>query len=181
VILFMDETIITETPPLRAAWALQGHQAEVPITGNRAKRILYGALNPKSGDLLLGESLRWDQVAVQRFFLALRRHWRGWHIVLFLDKGSPHTAGKSRHCAQDLRLALRWLPTACPELNPTEPLWRYAKQTVLANVPPRSIEESLGAATEALGSLAPHERLVKAGVCSGRFWLQAIIGNGHLS
>ena len=93
--LCMDETIITETPPLRAAWALQGHQAEVPITGNRTKRILYGALNPKSGDLLLSESLRWNQVAVQRFFLAIRSHWRGWHIVLFLDKGSPHRREQS--------------------------------------------------------------------------------------
>jgi len=177
----MDETIITETPPLRAAWALRGHQAEVPITGNRAKRILYGALNPKSGDLLVGESLRWDQVAVQRFFVAIRSHWRGWHIVLFLDKGSPHTAGNSRRCAHDLRLALRWLPTASPELNPTEPLWRYAKQTVLANVPPRSIQESLGVATDALCALRPHERLVKAGVLSGRFWLQGVIGNGYMS
>lgn len=177
----MDETIITETPPLRAAWALQGHQAEVPITGNRAKRILYGVLNPKSGDLLLGESLRWNKEAVQQFFVAIRSHWRGWQIVLFLDKGSPHTAGASRHCAQELRLALRWLPTACPELNPTEPLWRYAKQTVLANVPPRSIQESLEAATDALDSLNPHERLVKTGVLSGHFWLQGIIGNGHMS
>ena len=179
--LFMDETIITETPPLRAAWALRGHQAEVPITGNRAKRILYGALNPKSGDLLLGESLRWDQWAVQQFFVAIRSHWRGWHVVLFLDKGSPHTAGNSRHCARDLRLALRWLPTACPELNPTEPLWRHAKQTVLANAPPRSIQESLGVATATLRSLTPHERLVKAGVLSGRFWLQTVIGNGYMS
>ena len=89
----MDETISTETPPLRAAWALQGQQAEVPITGNRAKRILYGAVNPKSGDLLLSESLRWNQVAVQRFCLAIRRHGRGWHIVLFLDKGSPPPPG----------------------------------------------------------------------------------------
>ena len=179
--LFIDETIITETPPLRAAWALQGHQAEVPITGNRAKRILYGALNPKSGDLLLGESLRWNQEEVQRFFLAIRSHWRGWHIVLFLDKGSPHTAGASRQCAHELCLELRWLPTACPELNPTEPRWRYAKQTVLANVPPRSIQESLGATTDTLCALTPQERLVKAGVLSGRFWLQAIIGNGHMS
>ncbi len=177
----MDETIITETPPLRAAWALRGHQAEVPITGNRAKRVLYGALNPKSGDLLLGESLRWDQVAVQRFFGAIRRHWRGWRIVLFLDKGSPHTAGDSRQCAQDLRFELRWLPTACPELNPTEPLWRYAKQTVLANVPPRAIQASLEAATKALGVLTPQECLVKAGVLSGRFWLPGIIGNGRAS
>ena len=38
-------TILTETPPLRACWAKTGEQAEVPITGNRSKRVVYGALN----------------------------------------------------------------------------------------------------------------------------------------
>ena len=62
-------------------------------SGLRSRRALelvqYGALNPKSGDLVVGENLRWDQVAVQQFFMAIRSHWRGWHSVLFLDKGSP--------------------------------------------------------------------------------------------
>ena len=44
---------MTETPPLRARWAKIGQQAEVPITGNRAKRVAYGALNIGTGTLLL--------------------------------------------------------------------------------------------------------------------------------
>jgi hypothetical protein len=40
--LFMDETILTSTPPLRAKWVLQGTQALVPIIGDHKKRILYG-------------------------------------------------------------------------------------------------------------------------------------------
>ena len=38
--LFMDETILTSTPPLRAKWARQGTQAVVPIIGDHKKRIL---------------------------------------------------------------------------------------------------------------------------------------------
>jgi len=32
--LFMDETILTSTPPLRAKWVRQGTQALVPIIGD---------------------------------------------------------------------------------------------------------------------------------------------------
>jgi hypothetical protein len=61
VILFLDETILTETPPLRAAWALEGEQAEIPITGNRDKRVLFGVLNPRSGAVLLHSAEAWNQ------------------------------------------------------------------------------------------------------------------------
>jgi hypothetical protein len=52
VLLALDETILTETPPLRIAWGKIGAQISVPITGNCGKRILYGALKGRSGQLL---------------------------------------------------------------------------------------------------------------------------------
>jgi hypothetical protein len=42
----------------------------------------------------------------------------GWRFVLFLDRGSPHTARASRRLARGLGIELRLLPTACPEQNP---------------------------------------------------------------
>jgi hypothetical protein len=53
VILLLDETIVTETPPLYSCYGRIGEQVRVPITGNRAKRILHGALNVWSGEVLL--------------------------------------------------------------------------------------------------------------------------------
>jgi transposase len=126
-LLFSDATILTETPPLRAGWAPRGRQATVPITGNRAKRVLYGALSIRAGRLLLDPAARWNQDSFQAHLRHIRRVWRGWRIVLFLDRGSPHTAIKSRALAKALGIALRFLPTACPELNPLEGLWRLAK------------------------------------------------------
>jgi transposase len=65
----------------------------------------------------------------------MRAHWRGWHIVLFVDKHSAHTAGLSRQLARDLGIQLRWLPTACPELNPLDHLCRHLKKDIIANQP----------------------------------------------
>ncbi len=125
--MFSDATILTETPPLRACWSLVGRQAEVPITGNRDKRVVFGALNPRTGAAWFDESAKWDQDAFQNHLRSIRSRWRGWHLVLFVGRGSPHTAKRSRALAAELGIELRFLPTACPELNPVEGLWRHVK------------------------------------------------------
>lgn len=174
VILFLDETILTETPPLRAAWALEGEQAEIPITGNRDKRVLFGVLNPKSGTVLLHGAEAWNQKEFQNVLRQIRSRWRGWHIVLFIDQGSPHTAKASRQLAKKLGIELRWLPVACPDLDPVDDLWRHVKQDVLANEGTPDLDVSLARACEYILSLTPEERLRKAGVLSGNFWLRNV-------
>ena len=77
VLLALDETILTETPPLCVGWGKRGQQMRVPITGNRGKRIRSGALNLCSGRLELAHSHRWTQDAFQTFLRQIRRRWRG--------------------------------------------------------------------------------------------------------
>jgi hypothetical protein len=170
-ILFTDATILTETPPLRACWAKVGEQAEVPITGNRAKRVVYGAMSVGTGALRLDEAAKWDQHSFQAHLRHLRSAWRGWNLVLFLDRGSPHTARASRALAKSLGIELRFLPTACPELNPLEGLWREIKGHVLANEPTPDLDESLRRAFDHLAGMTGRQRLKTAGVLSGSFWL----------
>jgi len=171
VSLFTDATILTETPPLRAAWAPIGEQAEVPITGNRDKRILYGALNPKTGSICIDRALKWNQDTFQGHLRHIRSVWCGWKIVLFLDRGSPHRAKGSRKLARKFGIELRWLPTACPELNPMEGIWREVKGNVLANESTPELARSLNRACEHIFAMSPYERLLTAGVLSGNFWL----------
>jgi DDE superfamily endonuclease len=171
VVLFTDATILTETPPLRACWSPAGEQAEVPVTGNRGRTVLYGALNPATGKLWLDEAGKWDQRSFQEHLRSVRSVWRGWHVVLFLDRGTPHTAAASRELAAALGIEPRFLPTACPELNPVEGLWRHAKGRVLANEPTPDLADGLGRVCDELFMMSPAERLKLAGVLSGNFWL----------
>jgi hypothetical protein len=53
VILMLDETLVTETPPLYSCYGRRGEQVQVPISGNRAKRVIHGALNIGTGAMLL--------------------------------------------------------------------------------------------------------------------------------
>ncbi len=171
VILMLDETIITETPPLYSCYCRIGEQACVPITGNRQKRIVHGALNVTSGSVVLLITEEWNQDTHQAFLLMLRAYWRGWHIVLFEDRGSPHTAEDSQELAANLGIEVRLLPRATPELNAMDHLWRHMKRQALANRKTSTIDTSADAACKYILDLSRRERLQQAGVLSGNFWL----------
>lgn len=167
----LDETIITETPPLSSCYGRIGEQCQVPITGNRQKRVLHGVINIHSGDCLLLITKVWEEVTHRYFLGMIRAHWRGWHIVLFEDRGSPHTAEDSREWAAYLGIEIRLLPRATPELNAMDHLWRHVKGRGLANRPTRTIDQSADSACCDILAMSRRERLKKAGVLSGDFWL----------
>jgi transposase len=166
-----DATIITEVPPLRACYARIGQQAVVPIWGTHRRRVIFGALNIRSGSLQLLITTHWEALTWQAFLRQIRRAWRGWRIVLFADRGSPHTAEDSRASARALGIELRLLPVATPELNAVEGLWREAKDQHLANRSTDSMDDTADAFCQYLLDLSPRQRLHKAGVLSGHFWL----------
>ena len=45
MLVFTDWTLLRLFPPLRAMWAAIGTQAKVAITGQNARRVLFGAIN----------------------------------------------------------------------------------------------------------------------------------------
>ena len=167
----LDETSITEPPPLYHCYGRRGEQVSVPVRGNHARRVLHGVINVRSGDVLLLSTDVWDQATHQAFLTMIRAPWRGWHVVLFADRGSPHTAGRSRQHAKTLGLELRFLPRATPELNAMDHLWRHVKGRTLANRTTQTLDTSADVACCDILEMSRMERLRKAGVLSGRFWL----------
>ena len=133
VILAEDETILREFPLLRACWGKVGQPVEVPITGSNARRVVFGALNPFTGTRVCTVAPRNTGPAFRAFLTALRGVYKRWDILLLLDRGSSHIAKATAALAATLRIRFAWLPTAGPELNPVEALWRDGKQKVCAN------------------------------------------------
>lgn len=167
----LDEVIITETPPLYSAYGWRGEQIRVPITGNRQKRILHGAINIRTGEVVLLITEEWNQDTHMIFLQMIRWHWRGWNIVVFEDRGAPHTADASRELARDLRIEVRLLPRATPELNAMDHLWRFVKGKALPNRTTQTIDTSADQACHYILEMPRDERRRKAGILSGRFWL----------
>jgi transposase len=166
----LDETIVTETPPLYFCYGHIGEQVRVPITGNRSKRVLHGAINIRTGDLVSLITEEWINATHQAFLRLVRSHWRGWNIVLFEDRASQHKSSRG-WAWEELGIETRLLPKATPELNAMDHLWKHAKRETLGSRATLSIEQSALAVCRYLLDLSPQDRLRQAGVLSGNFWL----------
>lgn len=74
VLLMLDETILTELPPLSGGYGRIGEQVRVPITGQHGRRVLHGALAVQSRDVLLAVTDTWNQWTHQEFLRQIRGH-----------------------------------------------------------------------------------------------------------
>ena len=171
-LLFEDETTLRLFPPLRAKWAWRGEQPAVRITGRNAKRVLFGAINPRTGHRVLMRGTGMRQEQFQAFLRALRRRYRGRPLWLVLDEAGCHTAARSRALASRLGVELVWLPKQWSELNAMDHLWRGLKQRISANRQYRTVDEQADWAEQWVLGLTTRQALRKAGVLSDRFWLR---------
>lgn len=172
MLLIEDETTLRWFPPLRYCWALKGEQAQVPITGRNAKRVLLGAITPRTGHRILGRAADLRQRDFQAFLRQLRHGYAGRPIWLLLDEAPSHTAGQSRRLATQLDIRLVWLPKQCPELNAMDHLWREVKDVVTANYQFETIDQAADYAENWIRRLTTRQALRKAGTLSKNYWLK---------
>jgi hypothetical protein len=125
-----------------------------------------------TGSLLLYDTDHCNQDEFQLYLQMIRSLWRGWHLVLFLDRDASHTAEASVSLAEGLGIALRWLPVACPMLNPMDHLWRHMKGDILANNPGDDLNECVAYVYQYLQDMGPAGWMRKAGLFSETFWLK---------
>ena len=162
-------------PVLRRAWALRGEQAHVAITGGNAKRVLFGAINLRTGHRLLWRRPTMEQAHFQAFLRLVREAYPGRPIAVLLDEAPSHRAAKSQDLAAALGIELLWLPKQCAELNVMDQLWRELKGHISANYQYPTIEEHAATAEQWIRSLTPTEALRKAGIRSKNFWLKSFL------
>jgi len=173
--LFEDETILRLLPEIRRAWSLRGQQARIAITGQNAKCVLFGVLNPRTGHRIVARGPNMQQQYFQRFLRLLRRSYPGRPIWLILDKASCHTTPRSQALAKSLDIVLIWLPKQWSELNGMDQLWKELKADISANFQYKSIARHADFAQRWIFSLSKTEALRKAAMLSEDFWLRAFL------
>jgi transposase len=174
VLLALDETDLLLLPPLRAGWARRGQPAPVPISGQNARRTVFGSLNLRTGHALFLAQRHKRAENFQAFLKLIHQHYRGWPVALLLDENSCHTAQGSLRLAHALGIQLVWLPKRSPHLNPVEHLWRDAKGVRCANYQDACLDHQVGGFIDYLQNLSATQRLRKAGVLSKKFWLRCV-------
>jgi DDE superfamily endonuclease len=175
VVLAQDETDLLLFPPLRAAWSKRGEVARVWLSGRNARRVIFGAMNLRTGTRLFVPREKGRSGDFQAFLAEVRSHYRGWHVALLLDEDSCHTAKASVRQAEGMTLL--WLPNRSPKLNPMDTLWGQGKDVISANAQHSTIEEHVNRFLDHLGGLTNQEALHRSGVLSGKFWLKGVLSN----
>lgn len=173
VVLAEDETDLLLFPPLRAGWSKRGAVARVWLSGRNARRVIFGAMNLRTGARLLVPREKGRSVDFQAFAAEVRSAYRGWHVALLLDEDSCHTAKASQPAVEGMTLL--WLPKRSPKLNPMEALWGRGKGVVSANKQYAAIEEQVDRFLGHLRGLSNQEALHTSGILSGKFWLRGAL------
>jgi hypothetical protein len=175
VLLAEDETDLLLFPPLRAGWALRGQPYQVRISGQNARRVVFGTLNLCTGRRCFLVRDHRKAADFQEFLYRLHARYRGWHLVLLLDEDSSHTATGSLDLAAELSIKEIWLPKRSPKLNPLDTLWGQGKDVVSANRQYTPTAAQVQRFRAYLESLSPRETLHTSGVLSKHYWLRFVL------
>ena len=167
-----DETTLREFPPLRASWSKRWQQPIVTISGRNARRVVHGALEARTGELVrvVRERHRADDALALVAALATVRP--AAPKLLIWDNAPPHKPHRVRDAAQAAGIQVVFLPFRSPELNPCEDLWRGLKQEIAANRAYPSVDDLAARAVLWLDGMTGEERLRRCGLRSSKFdWL----------
>lgn len=164
-------------PPLRAAWSLEGEQASVLISGSNAKRVVFVALNLRTGHRVTMVDARSTIDVFIAFLESLRRRYRHRPIWLLLDGASYHISKRTRRRADELQITLLFLPRQSPKLNPLDHLFGKLKDQAAANRQVEPVDELADWAVQWILSLTNAQALRKAALRSPGFWLYHLLKN----
>jgi hypothetical protein len=147
----------------------------VLLCGRNARRVVFGAMNLRTGRRLFLPREHQRAGDFQAFLRVVHHHYRGWHVALLLDEDPSHTAKGSVELACWFGIELLWLPKRSPKLNPMDTLWGQGKDVISADKQYATLDEQVGRFIGYLESLSAWEALHTAGVYSGGFWLRSVL------
>jgi len=144
VVISQDEAEFHLYPYLVAIWCMVGRpQPEVRTPGKNQKRVLYGGLNLKTGQLTGHWAATKSGSHFVEYLETLLAAYPQQKVLMIADNGSfHHTQKVEAYLKQHKdRLEVKWLPPYCPDLNDIERTWRKLKASHASNFLFNSLDE----------------------------------------
>jgi transposase len=134
VILAEDEAKIYLQASTMAVWAPRGQAFTVRCDAGRAHTAFYGTLDLKTGREIVTQAEQMTAETTALHVQALLDAYPDVNILLLWDRAPWHRGEDIRTLlAANPRLELVTLPTAAPDLNPQEHIWRATRRKVCHN------------------------------------------------
>jgi putative transposase len=131
-VLFKDEASLSNTATVSYGWSLKGVQPEIcQPQRKRERRTLFGAMNPRMGDLLTSVEERGNTATFFRFLRKCISANKGRKVYLVVDNVRFHHARRLQPILERYRqrLELVFLPPYSPDLNLIERVWWADEKT----------------------------------------------------
>lgn len=140
VILAEDEALLYLQATTTRVWAPQGQTPHVAVHPGREKVSFYGTLNLHTGEQYLMQADKMNAATSAQHLEQLLTAVPKLPILLLWDRAPWHHGAPIRHLLADHpRLQIHALPTAAPDLNPQEHVWKAARAAVSHNHRHRSL------------------------------------------
>lgn len=143
MLYFLDEAGISLIPVAGKTWAPKGKTPKIKVTGNKGGLVVTAAISP-AGRMVFRIEKKTIHAEEHIEFLrqVMKNHPRR-KIIIIEDNAKPHVAAMVDNFveANKNKLAVYYLPTYSPDLNPQEDVWRYLKRVKLTAHQAKSVKE----------------------------------------
>lgn len=134
VILAEDEASLYLQATTKVVWAACGQTPLVRQHPGRENTHFYGALNLQTGEEIVLRSPTMNAEVSALFLQKLLLAYPDKPLLLFWDRAPWHRGPHIRHLLADHpRLQIIFFPTAAPDLNPQEHVWKETRCKVSHN------------------------------------------------
>jgi len=133
MLYFQDESSVSLVPVLGKTWAKKGETPKIKVTGNRGSIAVSSAISPAGRMVFRIEKGKVNSKTFIDFLKQIIKNHKWRKIIVIVDNAPTHTAKKVKNFIEKNKnkIAVYYLPTYSPDLNPDEDVWKYLKNVKL--------------------------------------------------
>ena len=174
VIVFADESGLSQRPPVRRTWAPKGQTPVLTHSFTWHKLSMNAGLAYEANGKPLAVIFEiipgaYDTTRILTFLRRLSRTFDGRRVYLIWDRLRAHRSKAVQALVREktTNLALHYLPAYSPDLQPVEHLWANVKGQELANYVPDTLTDLRSQAHHAIRRVRRHTQRLLAGFAAG--------------
>jgi len=164
MLYFQDESAVSLTPVIGKTWALKGRTPKIKITGNRGTICISSAVSPAGRMVFrLEKKTVTSKTFIEFIKQIIKNHpWR--KIIVVVDNSPTHTSKAVEDFIEQNKnkIAVYYLPTYSPDLNPDEEVWNHLKSHKLKDHQARNKKDFKSLVLSKLRSIQKNSSLIKS-------------------
>ncbi len=133
MLYFQDESGVSLIPVLGKTWAPKGKTPKIKVTGKKGGLCVTSAISPAGRMVFRIENHTIHAEDHIDFLKQIMKYHPHRKIIVIEDNAPPHIAKLVKIFVEENKnkIAVYYLPTYSPDLNPDEKVWKYLKNVKL--------------------------------------------------